>query len=70
MWGGDGVNEVNGFNHILASFEYHFIRVPENLVQHKSNNILIHDNKIAYLHGKSMLNKTFKYYAAISKSVT
>ena len=34
---GDGVNGVYGFIVILASYEYHFIRVYENLAQHPSN---------------------------------
>ena len=34
---GDGVNGVYGFFVILASYEYHFIRVYENLAQHPSN---------------------------------
>ena len=40
--GGDGVKRLDGGEGgivILASCDYHFIRVQENLVQHPSNNI-------------------------------
>ncbi len=35
--GGDEIKMVDGGIVILASCEYHFIRVHENLVQHPSN---------------------------------
>ena len=36
--GGDGVKVVNGGIVILAAYTFHFIRVPENLVEDSSNN--------------------------------
>ena len=36
----DGVNGWMEYKVIIASCEYHFIRVHENLVQHLSNNII------------------------------
>ena len=39
------INWVNGFFFILASWEYNFIRVHENMVQYPSNYILIQISK-------------------------
>ena len=38
--GGDGIKVWMGGIVILASSEYHFIRVHEKIVQHQSNNIV------------------------------
>ena len=50
----DGVKGWMEYKVIIASYEYHFIRVHENLVQHSSNNMSI-------LEGDSMLSR-YLYY--------
>ena len=41
MSGGDGVKGMDGGIVIVASCKHHFIRVYENLVQHKRNNTMV-----------------------------
>ena len=46
--GGENVEVVDrGYQYFLASCEYYFVRVHENLVQHPSNNISIVNVSIA-----------------------
>ena len=58
-WDGIGVKGVEGGIVILASWELHFIRVHENLVQHPCNNISILQNCLFILLYTCVLQSKF-----------